>query len=312
MKRLFLLLIPFFILLSSCSQDKADRGLSILAYNMYLLFDSNEDGDEYYPFTHSGGYGSAEYESRIRRYRDFFLSDEGEADIYILSEIESEDVLVDLMKGKMRRKGYKYYGICSYDTPISVGFISRIPVKDVKVHSNDGPRDILEIEFIINGSLIKIFTIHAKSRLDGGQEERRSTFEHLSYLMSRSYPSLSIAAGDFNEDPRQGPDFLRSDAGLDNPLKVTSSVDDLLPSVFYSPSLDGGLDTYFYQERWYSYDNIILSAAAFDGIGLEYVTSYVVYPEGAVDELGRPIRYEVQNNAGYSDHLAIKCILEYH
>ena len=113
MKKLIILLIPFIFLFCSCSQRSGQKSLTILAYNMYLMFDDVSDGDEYYPFNKSGGYGEDEYKKRIELYQEFFLSDEGTADIYVLSEVESEKVLLDLMSGKMGKKGFKYYGISS-------------------------------------------------------------------------------------------------------------------------------------------------------------------------------------------------------
>ncbi len=315
MKRIFLLLIPFIFALFSCSESSGDQSFTILAYNMYLLFDDVNDGDEYYPFTTGSGYNTEHYKKRIELYKSFFLSDEGEADIYILLEVESERVLTDLMSGKMAKKGYKYYGIIENDSPISVGFISRHQIDSVYVHSNDGPRDILEINLFVSGEMLSIFAVHARSRTSGGDEERKSTFEHLSFLMSAKAPAVAIAAGDFNEDPRIGPDFLNAAAGLDNVLKVTGNVSQLSSDVFYAASLDSSvfdMETYYYENSWYSFDNIILSSAAFDGYGLEHSASYVVFPLDGVDEEGIPISYSLSDGFGYSDHLAVKTVLEYY
>lgn len=315
MKRLIILLIPFIFIFASCSERAEQKSLSILAYNMYLMFDDVSDGDEYYPFTRSGGYGEDEYRKRIALYQDFLLSDDALSDIYILSEVESEKVLLDLMSGKMSRKGFKYYGILDNNSPISVGFISRIPIFDVKVHSNNGPRDIIEIDFIFNGSFVSLFALHAKSRVGGGEEERMSTFEHLSFLMRGCHPSLAIAAGDFNEDPRTGPYFIDALADPDAPLTVSGDEHCLSPGIFYCPSLDEDQDaygTYYYEGRWYSYDNILLSLAAFDSSELEHLHSTIVYPPDGVDPSGVPVRYDIITNSGYSDHLAVKTTLGYY
>ena len=96
---------------------------------------------------------------------------------------------------------------------------------------------------------------------------------------------------------------------------MSGDVSSLSPSVFYAPSLDVSQDadgTYYYDGRWYSYDNILLSSAAFDGTALEHACSFLVYPEDGVDDDGIPVRYDVKTNFGYSDHLAVKTILEYY
>lgn len=312
MKRLLLLLITLiFLLLSSCKNEER-KSFSILSYNMYLFFDDEETGNEYYPFVSSAGYGEQEYKKRIRLYQDFFLSDIGEADVYALQEIESEKVLKDLMSGRMARKGYKYYAISNINSPISVAFISRIPIKDVKVHSDLGPRPIIEIVLYINNEEVRIFNIHAKSQIDGGYEERFSSFSHLSRLLSSS-SSLSIAAGDFNEDPRIGPSFVDAATGLDAPLLVTGDRGLVSNTVFFAPSLSEAADmsTYYYEGSWYTYDNMIFNSAAFDGFSLEYESAYIVYPPSALNDDGTPKIFSIDTQSGYSDHLALKCIFTY-
>ena len=295
-------------------EDPGGKSLTIVSYNMYLLFDDIEDGDEYYPFNESGGYTEEAYSKRLDLYRKFFLSDIAEADIYILSEVESEKAIIDLLSGELANKGYKFYSISDSNNPISVVFFSRIPVNDIKVHSNSGPRNILELELFIFGEKVCIYGIHAKSRIDGGEEERKSAFSHLSSLMQDNGLSLSIAVGDFNEDPRYGENIADVQALPDAHLKVTG--DPLLTSynVFYDPALDpenGDMSTYYYDGKWYAYDNVLLSSAAFDGSGLEYAYAEVIWPEDGISADGVPLKFDIEAMEGYSDHLALKVRLDY-
>ena len=302
------------IMLISCMGDLPQGGIQIVTFNTQTLFDDVEDGDEFSPFTRAEGWNSTHYAQRLERLREAVRSSL-DADIIFLQEVESDRVLDDLLDQSLRRRGYRYYCVADDSSPISVGFISKIPVENVRSHSNAGPRPILELRFFFRGSQVSLFAIHAKSRLDGGEDERWSTFEHLSHLMTRSYPSLVIAAGDFNEDPRYGEAFSDVSSALPSPLLVTGDLALLGSNVFYAAALDPAfpsLETYYYDDVWYSYDHVLLGQAAFDALSLEHSYTAVVYPPGAVDDAFRPLRYDVETGEGYSDHLAVKTVLRYY
>ena len=308
-------MVPFLFLLFSCSPDAKSRGFSILTYNLYLLFDDKDDGDEYYPFTLSGGYGEEHYLDRIEKYASLLCTEEYRADVFVFQEVESAKVLEDLIKAGLAKHGYKYYGIADNDNPISVGFISRISPKSISIHDSSSPRPIIELEFIISGEMVCVYMLHAKSRLDGGLKERKEQLEHLSYLMERSSPALSIACGDFNEDPRFDENLSDFSYGLSPALCVTGDADSVSSDVYYSPTLDNAvpsMDTYYYEGRWYSYDHILSNGAAFDGYGLELEQMKVLSNPEVVDSSGLPMKFDIETGLGYSDHLAVKAFFRYH
>lgn len=310
-----ILIVPFLFLLFSCSPDAKGHGFSILTYNLYLLFDDSDDGDEYYPFTSSNGYDEELYLNRIEKYASLLCSEEYRSDIFVFQEVESAEVLEDLIKAGLAKYGYKYYGIASNDNPISVGFISKISPKSIFIHESSGPRPIIELEFIISGEMVSVYMLHAKSRLDGGSAERKDQFEHLSYLMDSSSPSLSIACGDFNEDPRFDENLSDFSYGSSAALCVTGDAGLVSSGVYYSAALDQSvpsMDTYYYEGRWYSYDHILVNGAAFDGYGLELEQVKVLSPPEVLDAGGLPMKFDAGTGFGYSDHLAVKAFFRYY
>lgn len=295
--------------------EPSREGFSILTYNLYLLFDDVDDGDEYHPFTSSNGYGPEEYGKRIGGYASLLCSDGYLSDVFVFQEVESEKVLEDLVKAGLAKHGFMYYGIIETDNPISVGFISRIRPNAVRMHESGGPRPILELEFIVSGEMVSVFVLHAKSRLDGGQEQRRSQFEHLDFLLGRSSPSLSLACGDFNEDPRYDSAMSDPAYGRNPALCVTGSPESASSSLYYSASMDPdmpAMDTYHFEGRWYSYDHVLVNGSAFDKSGLDLVDLRVLRHGGVVDQAGLPWKYDLESGSGYSDHLAVRAVFGYH
>ena len=281
---------------------------------MYLFFDGTDDGWEYDGFSRSDGYTQERYQERIRD-AAVFIARNIDADVLILSEIESPAVLYDLLEAGLRKKGYSFYGLASDgSSPLSVGFISRIEPESSAIHSTDGERAMIDLVFSTSSGSVHIFGIHARSRLEEGSESiRLRQFEHLHALMSGSDEDIVIAAGDFNADPRYPEKGISIYPAADTssvPLKIAGDPGLASDTVCYSPFMDGeeisdADGTYCYQGEWYFLDNIIMDHRAFDGIGLEYRSASVVMPFEAVDILGRPMVYDASTGRGYSDHFAL-------
>lgn len=302
------IIIVISLFLCSCTQE--GRSISIASYNCYAFFDSRDDGYEYEGFRYSDGYNEIRYGKRIDSYSRF-LSRYIDADIIILEEVENSLVLVDLLEAGLRKRGYRYYGIAD-DRPLAVGFISRIRPSSVTIHSPQSGRCILKLEFIVNGELLTVFALHAKSRIGGGGEERRAMMEYVHSLASLCEGTV-IVAGDFNTDPESGEDALSKSPGSAFP--VTGDQGQVSGSVYYALSLDWELDlgkgTYCYEGQWSFLDNILAGRSLFDGAGMELAYGCVIDPEEAKDTLSRPRAYSVRTGIGYSDHFAIKAVLEY-
>ena len=317
MKLLFICICFFPIL--SCALETPQDAVAIGAYNMYLFFDGTDDGWEYDGFRRSDGYTLERYQERVHD-AAVFIARNIDADILILSEVESPVVLHDLLEAGLRKKGYSFYGLASDGSaPLSVGFISRIEPVSSALHSTDGERAILDLAFRTSSGSLRVFGIHARSRLEEGSEKiRMLQFRHLQALMSDADEDIVIAAGDFNADPRYpegGMTIFPESDSIHVPLKITGDPGLSSDTIYYSPFMDGeeGIDaegTYCYQGKWYFLDNIIMDRRAFDGIGLEYRRASVIRPFESMDILGRPLAYDTSAGRGYSDHFAVMMHLQ--
>ncbi len=314
MKKLFFV-IPLFLCLMSCRMYSDNAVLSILSYNLYLMFDDVESGDEYSPFRKEDGWSSDLYRNRVDGLSDLLSKEEYRSDIMLFQEVESCKVLEDLIDAGLGAYGPYYYGIIENISPISVGYISKYRPIAVRIHSSSSPRPILELEFLIGGERISVFCLHAMSRLDdGGYDERRDLFSLLSVLLMENSDRLCIAAGDFNEDPATGSAFCDVERGEGSGvLHATGKTDLVDVDVFYTAALDSSMDCYgtYYYESFESFDHILLNSFAFDGAGYDFANAEVLIPPGGTDELGRPVRYVPLEKTGFSDHFAVRAELVY-
>ena len=312
MKRI-IFIIPLFFLLLSCEMKDEEHVLSILSWNMYLMCDDIDTGNELPPFKFVMGYTPEQYRKRIRKTVDILSTPEYESDILLLQEIESEKVLRDLLDAGLARHGYKYYGLLEINSPITVGYISKYKPIDTRIHTSLKDRPILELVFRINGEKLYLFNLHARSQINGGSGERRELFTLLDQLMKDRSSHLCVAMGDFNEDPKNGMSMIEYGKEGNPALSVTGDMSEVDYGVYYTPTLDLDLPAQgsVYHLGFHTFDHVLLSDLAFDGRNHEFLTAKLLVPPGGADEEGRPIRYSPEAGIGFSDHFALKAELKY-
>ena len=287
--------------------------LTILSWNMYLMHDDVETGHEMAPFISAMGYGPEQYRHRIRKTVDILSTPDYEADILLLQEVESEKVLKDMLEAGLNRIGFKYYGLLQNNSPISVGYISKYKPIETLIHGSLEDRPILELVFRVSGEKIHVFNLHARSRIHGGNRSRKEMFILLDHLMKDRSDSLSIAVGDFNDDPRISDIFCCSEKSCGCVLPVTGVKEEADWGVYYTPTLD---DAYKCRDSCYwkgfrTFDNVLLSDMAFDGRGYDFLSATLLIPPGGADDEGVPIKYTPESGLGVSDHFALKTELKY-
>jgi endonuclease/exonuclease/phosphatase family metal-dependent hydrolase len=185
---------------------------------------------------------------------------------------------------------YLWYAVASEDGgAISLAVISRVPMKDAKIHGVEGARPIIETQFEIDTLHVYVFAVHAKSNLgdeDENIELRRllgQALEELTFLTLLENPdALVIIAGDFNEEPWDG-----------NVIRDSESW-----RCFWEDYERGVIGSYYYDESWRCYDNILLSSDMIDSWG-------VVSDGITTTEDGLPNRWDRVTLSGVSDHLPI-------
>ncbi len=315
-KSALLILMPIFLL--SCTAGKDAAEICISSYNMYLFYDGYENGYEFEPFTAGNGYTEEIYRARVKKTAAYLMKHMGSSSVIVLQEIENSTVLHDILEAGLRRCGFRYYGSFSDDGHLGIGYVSKYPPLSSNVHRSGQSRPVLELLFSVRGEEFSVFTLHAPSRLnENGEEMRYELFSLLSDLLAADSSRLRIAIGDFNADIRRGEHGIASDeSALSLSAALVATKDTRFgEGLYHSPMLvpgEAGADgTYFYQGEWSFLDSILLSGQAFDGSGWEYGSVSVISPYESRDINGYPLRFNVRNGAGYSDHFAISMILRY-
>ena len=298
-------------LLLSCSPspDKEERFV-IVTWNMCEFFDSREDGGEYAGWRESDGWNDAKYNERIKKCVMYMVSNFMDADVIVLEEVESSEVLISLLEGGMKKEGYIYYGIASDESDLSVAFISRIKPVSLRLLFVPSSRPMLSLDFDINGEVVRIIGVHLRSRLkEENKEIRREELLMLKDEAEKCDCPL-IIIGDFNIDPFIHKEEMCDTREGETTLPLTGDGSRAYGGRLFSPYLDyaspliGG--TYFFEGQWERLDNILLSSFFFDWEGIEYEGTTIIKGGDASDYLGRPLKYDKSTGKGVSDHFALK------
>ena len=301
---LFILLFPFLI---SCSPYSANGTFTVATWNMGTFFDSREDGGEYEGWKKSDGWNDEKYRQRVKKTVMYMASNLRDADLIILEEVESRDVLVSLLEEGLKREGYLYYGISSDEKDMSVAFISRIKPASVSFLFTPSSRAMINLTFLIEGEEICVIGVHLRSRI---KEENDSVrMEELSFLRDEAEKCdvPLIILGDFNSDPIIHSHEMGRNYSAILPLTGDGSVSYggtlFSPYIDYASPLEGG--TYYYEGQWERLDNILLNSFFFDGEGMEYKESVIVKGAETSDYSGLPLKYDKSTGIGLSDHFAL-------
>lgn len=311
--------------------------VKIATYNVENLFDMNNDGTEYEEYVPNGDWGWNENIYRIKlRNTANVIKDIG-ADIIGLQEIESETALKDL-KAELNRQGlyYQYYAFArTTNSAVNTALLSRYPIQSalkLPVSRNGQYRDILEAKININGTFVRVFINHWKSK-SGPESERIACAKRLvSRLNELPSDEPFILLGDFNSHYEEYRTFLRSRklndtdgiTGINHILKTINEEGNPITYTTLKGN-NGHLYNLWYElageKRWsHQYkgkgeglDNIIISPALADGKGIEYVKdSFDRFDAPYLFNKGKVYRWQQSRNypkhhlgEGYSDHLPI-------
>ena len=240
----------------------------------------------------------------------YMVSNFMDADVIVLEEVESSEVLISLLEGGMKKEGYIYYGIASDESDLSVAFISRIKPVSLRLLFVPSSRPMLSLDFDINGEMVRIIGVHLRSRLkEENKEIRREELLMLKDEAEKCDCPL-IIIGDFNIDPFIHKEEMCDTREGETTLPLTGDGSRAYGGRLFSPYLDyaspliGG--TYFFEGQWERLDNILLSSFFFDWEGIEYEGTTIIKGGDASDYLGRPLKYDKSTGKGVSDHFALK------
>lgn len=313
-----MIVLFLFILLSllSCSPSSEGDVLTITSWNAYCFFDGSCNGTEYEEFTSAKGYTRDKYKKRIERTALYMIETMRKSDFIILEEIETSDVLYDLLEAGLKNVGFKYYGLGeSGDGALSVGFISKIKPSSFKFHSTPSSRPVVEIDFLYKGEMVVLLCVHLKSQLND-DDSRRMELELIRSITEEREEENIIVIGDFNTDCIKGVEIGDEKKGGDYIISLTGDGRKAVGGTLYSPYLDynstPSVGSYYYQGEWYTYDNCLLCSSFFDGTALEYLDFSIVGGVEAKTTSGIPLKYDKSSDTGFSDHFAITLRLGYY
>jgi len=243
----------------------------------------------------------------------------------------------DLVKWNLKQYGFNYSAVT--DDPgsaIQTGIISRFPITRVKVHraSTAGTtsyslRSVLEVEILIGDESIIVLNNHWKSRIGGAEATepvRIASANIINRIISRNFKEnpgrLVVCAGDLNESADE---YKRAGGSYQTALMPQTAPESALLSLMvtgltenasdewgvpYNPWLADEDDfategSYVYRNKWATLDHIMVSEAAFDRVGLEFLSFTPFMHLWMLNASGEPVSWDVRSGEGYSDHLPI-------
>ena len=327
MKQISLLLVLF--LLVSCKesgfvadnqQENSPLQVKIVSWNLQTFFDAVKVGTEYSDFiSKKSSWSEEKYKTRLTRFCE--ILEFADSDIFIMQEIENENILYDIinsyrLQGR-RDKAYLYGGFISENgQSFGCGVLSKIPIYNLKSHQVDirsepekQPDMRPLMEFSLDGSGTKrIFVCHWKSK-SGGKEETeiwRDYQQSLLQTVVKNQDYNFVVCGDFNRDLK---DFhiedeyliLNDDINLSSSTSLSTEENKIkLKSCWIDFSTEDE-GSYFYQNEWEKIDHFFVSK------GCIIKEFYTIKNGPNITEEGTPFRYNLWNGSGYSDHLPIVC-----
>ena len=320
-------------LLFGCQADIVDdpKTFRVVSYNVQNLFDAHLDGTEYPEYQNPKKWTERSYRMRLDTLARTLASGRlGHPDVVVLQEVEGEQVVVDLLKTHLGKRGYCWYATArEQGGAISIAIISRHPLVEAAVHSHSGGRPALEATVNTDAGPITIFALHAKSQIGEFEETEASRLALAQAVVGTAATRVGAAllvCGDFNENPdavwhsggiqtalvdNSHPDSAMYESA--GSLIVTGSKHGLLPSWYYCPYLDADnalLGSYVYGGVWHQYDQILAGHRLFDGIGWEYDDFVVCDLPSLIGGDGRPKAWNVNLLDGVSDHLPVLMTLK--
>ncbi|MCR5763409.1 MAG: endonuclease/exonuclease/phosphatase family protein [Treponema sp.] len=308
------------VLLIGCSSGR--KKIKLTAWNVQTFFDGIEDGTEYREFVKSKKWNELAYKARLDRL--CHSMQKMDSDIFVLEEIENENVVYDIA-GKLcsswnLKKHYRYACFAKQKgSAIGCAVFSRLPLENECVHgiySNDegeimpSLRPIMQVKVIGRENSFVLFVNHWKSRkgLSDGMAWRKKQEMALgcrilalneSFELENDVANV-VSCGDFNQESSEFTGMA------DGSVEFKAFDERVYMHERKSFSGSGNSGTYYYKDRWSFIDHIFYSGN---------ISVAGCYPETEGEwcdkETHVPLAYKVWTGTGYSDHLPVSCFIEF-
>lgn len=344
--------------LKGCSPDST---VTVATYNVENFWDhvetnSGENNYDEYKKGASNWYSEQMYQKKAQNLAEA-LRMAGSPDVVAMQEIESADnsgQSLEILKPYVQDMGYKYFALGKQNpkNPVSVttAVISKYPITsntnlDFSVHSqgsktdeavslsNSSARDPQAVNIDVNGTTLRVYVAHLKSRRGdyaSGDAMRFAAAQLMREDLEKQRkinPMLdAMVMGDFNSDETERPltEGLLSSSDK-NSIKNDPAHPHMYNLWFELPSAERC--SYMHGGQLWCLDHLLATASLFDGKGLDLVEgSFQVVghnggeaAERMVKSDGRtPYRWGLQRSrngsrftgTGYSDHLPLVVTLK--
>ena len=312
-----------FLFPSCAGKGQKKRSLKIVNWNAQTFFDGNKDGIEYPNFVKSKKWNQDAYKERLQKLcKAIDLLD---GDLVILEEIENLGIVHDisnaLAKNSWKPKRLYRYACFAKKPGASIGcaVLSRLPLKDLKVHSLDiqaegslapSMRPLVEVDLMAPKRL-KVFVNHWKSKAGGSDSDlwRRWQESLLAQKILEAQAEDSqaaiLCAGDFNQDISEFSLCQEGQGGASVSKVELRSPFCGKKALVSSPWLDfeSPIGSYNFRDKWERIDHFFCCGdLALEDFGPQT-------GEWSYDD-GRPKPFKIYSLNGWSDHLPITCRLE--
>ena len=331
MRYLFFIAYLFFVATTDAQSkentQKTGHYIQTIAfYNVENLFDYEDDprkrDDDYTPA------GRNKWTDNIYRQKlnniAYVISQIGKKEthkgpvIIGLAEIENQRVLYDLIDHPHLKN--ENYGVLHFESPDYRGIDTALlyqkqffqPIESIKyklilINRDTGgnyyTRDILLVSGVLGNENIYVLVNHWPSRRGGqkrsapGRKKAALLHQHITDSILSSEPEAKIISmGDYNDGPK------------DKSLSIIST------SPFYNPYLSlkqKGLGSLGYRDKWFLFDQIILTKKWKEKIGYFHYKTNIFNPSYLRTPLGKYKNYPYRSNfknsklKGYSDHFPV-------
>lgn len=294
-----------------------DSSICIASWNVQNLFDDIDDGTEYSEYLSSNGWNSKGYNLRLSNTAQVLnYLPKAKNYIIVLNEIENTNVIEGLLsQKKLRSKKLSWYAFATASSgSVGTAVVSSLEIVGAKVHkTDDSLRPILEVEINTNSGKLYLLSLHLKSNIGGETETApmrlkaaQVVMQVASELKSNNPGCLVLICGDFNEECWADNTMTRL-TSVSAPLRVSGSFSN---GLWYCPWLDTSQNmwpngSYYYQDHWKCYDNILISQEGKDGAGLEFNKAGVIFQGILQTSDDKPHAWEPSLLKGVSDHLPV-------
>ena len=314
----------FFIFISCGLYDSPDdektQKIKVMNWNLQTFFDAEFDGNEYTDFkTKKSGWNQKKYEERLDRLASVIKT--LDADVVVMEELEKEAQLQDIanrLSGTFELSKTYHYAFFSGDSGSSIGcaVLSRFPIDEITAHTMDirleekqpAMRAITQFTLNLNEQSLVVFVNHWKSKSGGAEESeiwRKRQEALLANLIfkARKENKAVLAAGDFNRNISEF-DYKASEDGKTNIILHGKQDVEVYSPWFMENGTYMIPGSYWYKDEWERIDH-------FFACGPVEIRDFAAETGEWADGEGQPLRYQVWNGKGYSDHLPITCTVRF-